>query len=127
MGLTKTAFIRRAEWLYQTEPLKLILCNGSWDPASAEDTTILPTEVNYGTRVDVTISSLVWNATLNKLDTELTCTFNPPADVTFNRVVILRGDLNAGGYCIFAREIASVIAYQNTVNTITFTGDNFAT
>ena len=103
MAGTREGLILRAQYSWNTVPVYLLKCTGTWaESTSLARETVFGTELEttYGkTRQVVTYVSSNYNATDGSLETSLTTTLAPTdADLIFNRMALVRGGKALGGY-----------------------------
>ncbi len=86
------SYLREGIEFYDTQiwgsgTFQLGSANGTWTPNGAISTDIVPTEV--GERQAFT-PSLSWNTNTNRNEITISLAFTPTADITFNRVFIIK-------------------------------------
>lgn len=94
---------------------ELGFANGDWTPTTATVGNILPTEV--GDRLSVT-PVLSFNTTTSRSEVEIEVTYTPTADVSFNRVFIIRDPGSQASWTISAVPVPAT--------TVTIPGQDFA-
>ena len=92
----------RANYSWNAEPVYLLKGSGFWAEANVPRQIVFGTELTDdvgGKRELITTDSISWNASENRLEVELSTNVTAGiADLTFNRLAIIRGGKAQGAY-----------------------------